>query len=748
MAKPLRLFIRPPYVGTGGAPAAWTLVHGYGPEPAPSTTVHTHALLRTTGDGVLLAAADGKLSVRPPGAAALPPTEEVVAPGDTEPLPPTVTLYLHLSPTIAQQAAFRARAQEAGGLEGFAYLNVATDSLEAQLDDLLDVSGPPPGLARVEVLDLLVRGSLDVTVTAGHAIGQASTQGAPAGSRQAGFTALGGLSPVDPSFIYDHMREFVEEGQPVLDSFLVLAPKRWPAIDPALTTDQAIQATTRAVFSMAVLGELKRSRNLTHTQWRQVGDHQKALYRQMLLARTGHAPAGSTAPHFEFNDLDWANLFQLEAITEFYANFDDPWAAGAAPREPTVPGPPPGPNPDYIRVDFLDPEGTAATAAANVITLDGTADLNRVRANKDLLFLETDTARPNRHYKITAVNVAHRTVTLQGTPTLTGGTSAWRISLRPVVVGIDALGGRLSGAGATVAAAPATNTLSLDGTPNLRRVNPQFDTVYLPGDRARPKRTYRITARDFTNHTVTLDGQPDFGGGASAWHIPAGLSGELPAMPYTLGPANPPTNAAQALRYYDHFDAVMFVVHNGAVHAQVRFSTYTSRNYAAGSGSLSSVRGNRRYDIVSYRSGSSAFRNFCFKVTDPSAAYDGVREGRYYFTTPVTEDRVAAPANPADPGNGKTEIRIHDAHDTGNGSGSAGCITSPFYFTLRDHLIDRQQVDHEALNGPGTQDAQLAQLHGLGRQQTQNAWTNNSVANWPNKIFGTLWVIRPDERPL
>ncbi|WNG48137.1 hypothetical protein F0U60_31350 [Archangium minus] len=747
MAKPLRLFIRPPYIDDG-TPAAWTRVHSYGPEPAPSTTVHTHTLLRTTGDGVLLAAADGKLSVLPPGAAALPPNEEVVAPDDTEPLPPTVTLYLHLSPTVAQEAAFRARAQEAGGLDGFAYLNVETDSLLTQLDDLLDVDSPPPGLVRVEMVSLMVRGVLDIPVTAGHAIGQASTHGAPAGSRQAGFTALSQRSPVDPSFVYDHMRAFLEDAQPVLDAFLVLAPKRWPAIDPGLTTDQAIQATTRAVFSMAVLDELKRSRSLTYAQWRQVGDNQKALYRQMLLARTGHAPAGSTAPHFEFNDLDWANLFQLEAITEFYAHFDDPWAAGAVPLEPTLPGPPPTPNPNFVPVDFLDPEGTAATAAGNVITLDGTADLNRVRANKDLLFLETDTARPNRHYKITSVNVANRTVRLQGTPTLTGGTSAWRISLRPVVVGIDALGGRLSGSAATVAAAPATETVSLDGTPNLRRVNPNFDTIYFPSDQARPKRTYRIIARDYTNHTVTLDGQPDFGGGTSAWHIPAGLSGEPPAMTYNLGPANPPTNAALALRYYDHFDATMFVVHNGAVHGKVRFSTYTSRNYAAGSGSLSSVRGNRRYDISSYRSGGSEFRNFCFKVTDPNAAYDGVREGRYYFTTPVTEDRVAPPANPADPGNGKTEIRIHDAHDTGNGSGSAGCITSPDYFTLRDYLIDRQQVDHEALNGPGTQDAQLAQLNGLGRQATHNAWNNNLAPNWTGKISGTLWVIRPDERPL
>lgn len=73
--------------------------------------------------------------------------------------------------------------------------------------------------------------------------------------------------------------------------------------------------------------------------------------------------------------------------------------------------------------------GAAATAADNKITLDGTADLSRVRPERDTILLISDTKNPNREYRITAVDINARTLTLGDAPMLTGGASAWAIPL-------------------------------------------------------------------------------------------------------------------------------------------------------------------------------------------------------------------------------------------------------------------------------------------------------------------------------
>jgi hypothetical protein len=477
-----------------------------------------------------------------------------------------------------------------------------------------------------------------------------------------------------------------------------------------------------------------------------VRDNQKALWRARLLARTGHAPATSTAPPFEFDDEDWNNLFQLEALVEFYANFRDPHRAGAVPLNPGDAG--------YQVVDFLKPAGTAATSAGNVVTLDGNPDLTRVlefhnfqsgvNQRRDYLFLDTDTARATRMYKVTAVNNAAHTVTLDAVPTLTGGTSAWEIRLRLSCVIIDSFGGRLSGDAATAAA----DVVTLDGPPDLTKINPAFDTIYLPSDTARASRTYRITAASNAAHTVTLDAAPTLTGGSgnnsSAWHIQAGASGELPGFGYALGPGGG--------RGYDHFDGALFIVFNEEVRMRVRWSSYTSRDYGAGNQFLSSLRGNLLYDFMSFRSAND-FRNYSMRVVDRGASYDGVREARFYFSTPVTEDAV--PAGTAPNGGGKTEIRIHfSVSNSGGGCSSAGCIVSPSYPILRDELINVHQEEHAAFNGPGTQDAQIRKLFGRSHAQAQALWNLGGAAaglngaNFNDKIVGSFWVIRPDERPL
>lgn len=741
MAKPLRLFIEGPY--TGQQPA-WSLLHGYGPTPQPagSTEFQTTVVLETSGPGTLLAAADGKLSTRPPAGGVLDPTEEVAAPAPADGSPEVVDLYLHLSPAVGQRSEFVSRAGELSGIAGFRYAGITTTSLSKALGELLDKSVFPHGaLTRDDILKLFLAGDVDVWVTAGHQIGAAAPH-AGSGKRRAGFAALTGDGPSDPAYVYDWMRDFVEDGESVLDEFLGLVPKRWPLIDPALSTPDAIARTATTLYSSAVLVQLRRSRALTRAQWRQVGDNQKALWRRRLLRRAGQAPANVADPPFQFDDVDWSNIFQLEALVEFYANFDDPHRANAAPAAPRDQG--------YVGVDFIDPGGTVATANGTAVTLDAEPDLSRVVRGHDVLHLDGDTnpKRPTHAYMITKVDEAARTVTVDGSPVLPSP-SEWHISLRPVVVFVDSFGPR-AGLRGTHAVVAAPTLLELDGAPDLNRVNADYDTVYLAADTARGSRTYRITGKDNSAHTVTLDGAPSLADGSSSWYVTAGVGGDLSALDYKLGPNNPPNSPDP--RGNDHYDANAFVVHNGSVHTRVRFSTLTSRNKAGQS--LSSVRGNRRYTLSSFFSGGSTFRSFCFKVADLGESYDGIREARYYFRTPVTEDHAYPPHKPVGGGAGKGTIRIHRGSRKSKGTGSEGCLVSPLYKDLRDKLILRYQRDYVAVHAGGV-NAQIQKLFGLTYEETELLHEKVHpihgelpATEWNDKILGTVWIIRPDERPL
>lgn len=825
MAKPLHLFIQPPYDAAPDGP--WTQQYGYGFEqpPADPPVIHSHALLRTTGNGLLYAAAEGRLSMRPPAGGGLDPLEEVAIPSAVDPLPVTVNLYLHAERTALVNPAFRLRARQMNNIEGFAYLNLEAASLEANLAELLDAAViPASSLTRAQVVERLVRGNLDVRVTAGHAIGRASANGAPAGSRQVGFTAQTRFGPLDPAHTYDWMRDFVEDAQPELDALLAVMPKRWPVIDANLSTNDAINLTT-TLYPMPVLLELKNSRNLSPAQWRQVGDNQKTLWRNRLLVRTGHEPASSTDPPFEFDDLDWRNLFQLEAVAEFFANYDDPWAAGATPVQPgsllqgvsatesgsvvTLDGIPDltqvrlnhdtiyleldtargsrtyrvmdvnntasqvtldaAPNlggaPSawrldlYTTVNLLDPAGRAATAAGAVVTLDGADDLTRVRAgkDKDIIFLDSSAGRATRQYRVTAIDVRNRTVTVDIAPNLTATTSAWQIYLRPVLVIIDGFGGRLKGTNARVLSGNP-NTLQLDGLPAQSKISGEFDTIYLPNDTnaaARPKRTYRILEVNDGADTVRLDGNPNLSGGSSPWHIPAGVSGEPPTLAYTLGPGTA-RSLGRPLEW-DHYDGALLIVYQGEVRQKIRWSSYASHTLPNGDPVSSSLRGNRRYDYFSLRANSNDFINYAFAVADADATYIGVREARFYYDDPVTEDRAGPTANPET--DGKTGVFLHrgNTNMAAGGNASSGCLVSPSFYDLRDDLVQIFQNEQQAV--VGAQDREVQKVSRKTHRQSKTLWTNtrrgvggaaNQLTNhnWKYKLFGTLWVIRPDERPL
>jgi hypothetical protein len=339
---------------------------------------------------------------------------------------------------------------------------------------------------------------------------------------------------------------------------------------------------------------------------------------------------------------------------------------------------------------------------------------------------------------------------------LTALTSAWEIHLRPFLVIIDSFGARgdLRGASATVTG----NQVTLDGTQDLDAINLDFDTIYLPDDSGRASRTYRI--RQIAGRVLTLDASPTFSNGTSTWHIPAGVSGELPPLVYNLGP-NTPGHPG-----FDHYDGALFIVQDGHVTNPIRWTSYTSRDNAGQS--LSSIRGNTAYSFSSFRSpfnpqkptsGGPPFRNYCFKVIDKDATYDGVREARFYFATPVTADSVVALALPQDGGGGKTTIRLHAGTRTNStgGTGSDGCAVSPSFFQLRDELIRLYLAEYLRINGE--EDREVTKLLGKGLAESKTLWwdTQNGTgkaadrlaeSQWRDKIVGTLWLIRPDEKPL
>jgi hypothetical protein len=601
-------------------------------------------------------------------------------------------------------------------------------------------------------------GLLNLQVEVGQEIGcpGPAQDGSSNGEFELGVLASGQGAIADPSYILDSMRDFVNEWDQV-EAYLALVPPTWPLFEN--DRQACLEATESTLYPNCVLEDLRRRHEPTREEWRTVGKHQKALYRKRLLARTGHLLPSEQAPHFDFNSRDAANLFQLEAIIEFYANFDDPWALGAEPRNPG--------HSKYHTVDLLDPEGVDASISGTVVTLDAGTDLSRVHTSSDassgprergdvIVLADNPDLLNASYYRIADADVSAGTVTLDTTsPAFGAGTKLyWQLWHRPTLILIDSFGGRVRGDFAKVVSGKA-NTIRLERAADLQKVNGRFrtnaagdvvwetighfDTIYLPGDSARAGRTYRIIRANSANKEVELDDQPDFGGGSSAWHIPAGLSGDLPVLAYNLGRVRQANRAPG----WNHYDGVMFVVYRGVVHSTCyRWSSYTSRS--ATGGQLSSIRGNRPYVFRSHRSGGKKSINYSFQVVDPGQD-DTVAEARYYFRTEVVADT-----------DGKQLIRIHDGFlgpepKVHTDTGSHGCLVSRNIFSMRDVLIEYYQREHRLLTGE--EDAEVAKVYGLGRAQSRQLWSDNTASglrpeDWRNKIVGTLWLIRPDERPI
>lgn len=559
----------------------------------------------------------------------------------------------------------------------------------------------------------------------------------------------------------------------------------------------------------------------------------KKQFLRQLHARAGYPWPLTLDSGFSFHvdDNGWDNIDQLEAIVEFYVNFPDPWDPANAPLQPGDAG--------YTTVNLRPPKGDDAhtDGADSWYKLDGAADLSLVRPNpppgnaagqnppeggfpagaagypppsrylySTIEFAADTSARLSKRYRITAVEANQRRVqiALDGAPTPpifkdNATSSKWKIHNPATLVLIDPVGIRrylnvanVDGSHATVKlplrAVPGDSrqVLTLDAAAHhLDRINQRMDTIYLDSDtntNHKPFRAYRIVDPDgpAAANEVWIDGTPTLSGGESRWHMPAGLSADGlpdPAVNYNL------TAAAHPPMGFDHYDGLMFLVHEGAVLNSYRWSSYTSRQHglgdsgttgfhdAAGTGwdqQLSSIKGNRAYVYKSFASG-GRFKNWCFAIRDlvPGNAglvhhgLDRCEEAKYFFGEPQANGTLNAvisrdTVSPAPPAGvpGKTEIRIHRGNVGGSGSGSSGCIVSPLHLDLRTEMIAAYQVDFTAYYGAAGGDPTLAGVcrtpvcEGLLPPDPPGhpGWRTPAISrDWDDKLVGTLWLIRPDE---
>lgn len=557
----------------------------------------------------------------------------------------------------------------------------------------------------------------------------------------------------------------------------------WPVIP---STDNPDVVGVERTFPYSVLLQYKNDANLSYSQWRALGDRQKAIYLKRLLRRTRPSLAPADTPHFEFNMNDIHNVFQLEAITEFYANFTDPWKKGTTPKLPGSDG--------YRRVNFLPLYGSVANVAGKEVKLelppehvlclptkevqltDPNAPFSIIFPERDILTLYDDTKRTYKSYRILNFDPNTHVLELDEAPQV-NGTSSWSISGCPILVLIDAFGARIDGKKA-VKIDDTTVRINFDDDffeqqkKCLKQTNSNFDTFGLISvDNPEYEHEFRIKSIEVNeDHAILKIYKKELNHmiNDSPWCIPAGIGGKqiYNAFPKTIDGK------------FDNYDGVLFMVLDGRIDGIFPWSSYTSRD-KTGQG-LSSIRGNAFYHVISFLS-TNIFINFSFKVLDeisgiPSSpfirdsapywnnAYDGVRENRYYFSSPVKPDSVNLGSLPSSV-NGKTKIRLHHGC-TKRINGSEGCCVSPKFDVARQKLIEhyiRQEKDFPFENDSTESELRLIRItySDNGNSTCNNKRiqystfinncyptpTNNQRELWDSRIQGFFWLIRPDELP-
>lgn len=534
----LNLFIRQPY-------DVWNREYNYGePMAVDAGRAADHVRLSTDlpEHALIYAACSGELSVFAPTSSAV---GFETLPDDLEDLtlPETVDLWLMINPLEALASERMTALQELTGIEdpgsagqiAFVYYNVHLLSLMDAVREQLQWSTVPPADSAIDDgeirkrMRLFLMGKLSIFVDASNPLGRAANGPDPLSPNpyQIGFGVTTAIGPSSPGEFFNQMRLMVTEAASI-DDFLQVVPQPPTPFSAAESNAAAILLTAGRIYPYGDLEQLREDRDLTRAEWRTVGNNQKRLYRQRLLARYGLLPAGVNVPPFEFSASDSGNLFQLEAVVEFFANFTDPWA----PAPHAVPIDVSATDLSDIDRSTLVLQGPVATligsGVGRRIQLDGDPELSKVQKFHHFIYLSGVSSV--HLYRITEVTLGSKQVTAvdsNGNPPAgpAGAVGPWRIDLYTEADFIPFYGG---------AAQIAGNSVTLDGALPLERLKA---IAALPNAEARarclcdgiiftsePSKMYPINSADPVNGIVQLENvSAALNGTASVWsvsHVP------------------------------------------------------------------------------------------------------------------------------------------------------------------------------------------------------------------------------------
>ena len=444
-------FIKPDAVSSF---AHWSSRIAFGDQlPTGRCSGYSHLEVDDIAEAGLFAGFAGKISTTEPTGFLRPSQEPIDAEASA-----STALTLYLQPTTAKahpefQALAQAVAQRYGSFDAafsaasigyLVYRNVDVAEAKAALCNRIKTRpARAAGGCDDKAWDRFLAGDGQILVQAGDRIGAAGRSYLPSTPVNRMQVAVGlrtHFGMVDLGSFYSTMTGTAGvQSPPAAAALATRLGVHVPLIDPARAVDAV---GDDRLWPWSALVDYKRAKNLKYSEWRRLGDRQKSKYRAQLLARTRPAIAAPNTPRFDFDVDDIFNVFQLEAVVEFYMNLAEPWDPAAAPLAPGAAG--------YRTINLLSLYGTAAQVNGRDVTLDDLLDMSRVSAGRDTLLLEGEGVRPGKQFRIMDVPGA-QTVALDVAPQVGGGTSAWRIFDSPTLIHIDCFGARLQGARAVSA---------------------------------------------------------------------------------------------------------------------------------------------------------------------------------------------------------------------------------------------------------------------------------------------------------
>lgn len=774
----------------------WSLLRNFGephPDPLPVAMPrynrHSSVMLySSTGPLEIRAVAGGNLKVdflHPYGGGEGFNPDHITV----ENIPERISLILKIHPFKGMGASLDVSTNKVAGYQviGYRYEEVDTASLQVYLlDKLRESAFPKQSLEKYpdeDLFKMFIAGELEAKVEAGEAFGKS---GEFDSNYFIDFSVHTDQGPIHPSFFYEEVRDKVTDGTAYVDDLLAIAPNNWPLVSATATVGDAIAASSTKIYPWSVWLQAKSDIGIDFADWYTIKENQKQLFEAQLKERTGQSSGG--AEYFQFDDNDRMNLFMLEAVTEYFLNYDEPWDSTLSPK------PIPWSEPDLT--------GTGATIAGAAVMFSSPISISYLRKMHHWIYIAEDEARPSKMYRIMGIDPSGTFVLIDYPPSLAGGgsTSDWKIDVRFKVNWLDPEGTAASVAPAT---APAGKTvIQLDGETDFSEVKANYDiiTIEEADESTHGTKSFLITAYDPESNQVTVDKVLTFSG-SSDWRIttspkfvivdPLGPrlsgSGAVPGPSQVDLPDNPPMNLEHVSPEFDHIyleeetsPRKTFRIYSRIEPSNVTYLNGTPSLAASSSawgipagigGSQNNVKsiyvapGNYdNYDgmlflvhnneikatfpwssyssrkYIGVEEGSSIKGNrrydvrsyvsgkeklhYCFKVEDPFSDYDGVLEAPKYFQSPP----VPMDTTNGPTGNeGKTEIRIHWGYkdNSTNCNGSAGCLVSPTFLVMRNLLLDIHNAGYQKRTGKKT-DPEVTLLTNVTQARNDEiyAWWN------------------------